>query len=119
MIIKRTTSGTQSIEILDRVLDKGIVIDAEYRYSLLGMGLCNIDAHGVVASIDTYLTHAGPIAAVRSVRRPALGAGPAAVVSITQRRRRRPWRRKSVGAVRQELGVKEHDSVRLRLVRQD
>jgi Gas vesicle protein len=61
MTIKRTNTGMQSIEVLDRVLDKGIVIDAEDRYSALGINLFDIDAHGVVASFDTYLTYAGPI----------------------------------------------------------
>ena len=84
------------MEVLDRVLDKGIVIDAEYRYSLLGMGLSNIDACGVVASIDTYLTHAGPIAVVSSALRPALAAGPVTVVSITETRRRGLLRRKAL-----------------------
>jgi hypothetical protein len=46
MTIKRTTSGMQCIEVLDRVLDKGIVIDAEDRYSLLGINLFDSDAHG-------------------------------------------------------------------------
>jgi hypothetical protein len=96
MTIKRTTSGMQCIEVLDRVLDKGIVIDAEDRYSALGINLFDIDAHGVVASFDTYLTYAGPIAAVGSVLCPAL-TEPVTTVSITETRRRRPLRRKAVG----------------------
>ena len=87
MAVKLTMSGTSSVEILDRVLDKGIVIDAEYHYALLGINV--FDAHSVVASSDTYLRYAAPIVAVRSVRRPALRAEPAAVVSIRQRRRRK------------------------------
>jgi Gas vesicle protein len=95
MTIKRTTSGMQCIEVLDRVLDKGIVIDAEDRYSLLGINLFDSDAHGVLASFDTYLPHAEPIAAVGSVLRPA-GTEPVTTVSITETRRRRLLRRKPV-----------------------
>ncbi len=41
--------------MLDRVLDKGIVIDAWVRVSLAGIDLTTVEARVVVASIDTYL----------------------------------------------------------------
>jgi len=52
-------------EVLDRVLDKGIVIDAWVRVSLVGLDLITMEARVVVASIATYrekwdeLAHAG------------------------------------------------------------
>jgi hypothetical protein len=46
------------IDVLDRVLDKGIVIDAWGRVSLVGVDLVAFEAWVVVASIDTYLRHA-------------------------------------------------------------
>jgi hypothetical protein len=50
------------IDVLDRVLDKGIVIDYWARISLLGIDLLTmIEARIVVASIETYLDYAGPI----------------------------------------------------------
>ena len=47
--------------MLDRVLDKGIVIDAWVRLSLVGIDLLTIEARVVVASIETYLNYAGPL----------------------------------------------------------
>src|SRR2546428_13546880 len=46
------------IDVLDRVLDKGIVIDGWGRVSLVGVDLITIDGFVVVASIETYLHHA-------------------------------------------------------------
>jgi hypothetical protein len=42
-------------EVLDRVLDRGIVIDAWLRVSLVGLTLVDVDARVVVASIRTYV----------------------------------------------------------------
>jgi len=44
--------------VLDRVLDKGIVIDGWGRVSVAGIDLIGIDAWVVVASIQTYLQYA-------------------------------------------------------------
>ena len=46
------------IDVLDRVLDKGIVISAWGRLSLVGIDLVGVDMRVVVASIDTYLRYA-------------------------------------------------------------
>ena len=43
------------LDVLDRVLDKGIVIDAWVRLSLVGIDLVTVEARVVVASIATYL----------------------------------------------------------------
>jgi hypothetical protein len=56
MVIERQQGGTSLIDVLDRVLDKGIVIDAWVRVSLVGIDLITVEARVVVASIDTYLT---------------------------------------------------------------
>jgi hypothetical protein len=45
-------------DVVDIVLDKGLVIDAYVRVSLLGIELLTIDARLVVASVDTYLRFA-------------------------------------------------------------
>src|SRR5688500_9289660 len=55
MPVERTTGGTSLIDVLDRVLDKGIVIDAWVRVSLVGIDLVTVEARVVGASIDTYL----------------------------------------------------------------
>jgi hypothetical protein len=46
------------IDVLDRVLDKGIVIDGWGRVAVAGIDLINVDAWVVVASIHTYLRYA-------------------------------------------------------------
>jgi hypothetical protein len=57
MPVERTTGGTSLIDVLDRVLDKGIVIDAWVRVSLVGIDLITVEARVVVASIETYLKY--------------------------------------------------------------
>src|ERR671922_1219392 len=57
MAVERTSGGTSLIDVLDRVLDKGIVIDAWVRVSLVGIDLITVEARVVVASIDTYLKY--------------------------------------------------------------
>jgi gas vesicle structural protein len=57
MGIERACTRFSYIDVVDRVLDKGIVIDSWMRVSVGGIDLITIEAHLVVASIDTYLTH--------------------------------------------------------------
>jgi hypothetical protein len=45
-------------EVLDLVLDKGIVIDAYVRLALVGIEILTLDARVVIASVDTYLRFA-------------------------------------------------------------
>lgn len=45
-------------DVIDIILDKGIVIDAYVRVSLVGIELLTIDARIVIASVDTYLRFA-------------------------------------------------------------
>jgi hypothetical protein len=52
------SSGGGLAEIVDLILDKGLVIDAFVRVSLVGIELITIDARIVVASVDTYLRFA-------------------------------------------------------------
>ena len=47
------------LDVLDRILDKGIVVDAWIRFSLVGLDLLTVEARIVVASIETYLGYAG------------------------------------------------------------
>ena len=61
MPVERASGGTSLIDVLDRVLDKGIVIDAWVRVSLVGIDLITVEARVVVASIETYQTQIGEI----------------------------------------------------------
>lgn len=76
MAVERAPAGTSLIDVLDRVLDKGIVIDAYVRVSLVGIDLVTVEARIVVAAIDTYLKYAEAVGTLPSVSRPAaIGAG--------------------------------------------
>jgi len=56
--VERTPSTGSFIEVLDRVLDKGVIIDGWGRVSLVGIDLIDVDGWVVIASIETYLRYA-------------------------------------------------------------
>jgi gas vesicle structural protein len=74
MAVERAAGGSSLIDVLDRVLDKGIVIDAWVRVSLVGIDLITVEARVVVASIDTYLKYSEAVSQSVPVARPALEA---------------------------------------------
>jgi hypothetical protein len=51
-------SPTGLADVIDSILDKGLVIDAYVRVSLVGIELLTVDARIVIASVDTYLRFA-------------------------------------------------------------
>ncbi|QKV90841.1 gas vesicle structural protein GvpA [Streptomyces sp. NA02950] len=56
--LDRSGSGSSLVDVVDLILDKGLVIDVYVRVSLVGIELLTIDARVVVASVDTYLRFA-------------------------------------------------------------
>jgi len=72
MPVERAPGGASLIDVLDRVLDKGIVIDAWVRVSLVGIDLITVEARIVVASIDTYLKYSEAVGQVPTVSKPAV-----------------------------------------------
>ncbi len=70
MPVERTTGGTSLIDVLDRVLDKGIVIDAWVRVSLVGIDLITVEARVVVASIETYLKYSEAVGTITPASKP-------------------------------------------------
>jgi len=52
------SSGAGLYEVVDVILDKGLVIDVFLRVSLVGIELLTVDARIVIASVDTYLRFA-------------------------------------------------------------
>ena len=96
MPVERTTGGTSLIDVLDRVLDKGIVIDAWVRVSLVGIDLITVEARVVVASIDTYLKYSEAVGSVPPVSQ----AGAVAGVGGDGRERGAPGAAGGVGAQR-------------------
>jgi len=94
MAVERAPSGSSLIDVLDRVLDKGIVIDAWVRVSLVGIDLVTVEARIVVASIDTYLKYSEAVGMTGPGSRPReVGPGEASEIASLQKenaeRRRR------------------------------
>ena len=77
MAVQRAPGGASLIDVLDRILDKGIVIDAWVRISLVGIDLITIEARVVVASIETYLKYAEAVGITAPSARPAVQPPPA------------------------------------------
>jgi len=72
MPVERASGGTSLIDVLDRVLDKGIVIDAWVRVSLVGIDLITVEARVVVASIDTYIKFSEAVGQTPTASKPEL-----------------------------------------------
>ena len=77
MSVVRLPPRTSVIDVLDHILDKGIVIDAWIRVALAGIDLLTVEARVVVASIRTYVADA------RSI-----GGAPVSGPHFTRERRR-------------------------------
>ncbi|MBU4314588.1 gas vesicle structural protein GvpA [bacterium] len=58
MAVEKAIASSSLVEVVDRILDKGIVIDAWVRISLVGIELLAIEARIVVASVETFLKYA-------------------------------------------------------------
>lgn len=59
--VQKSTDSASLAEVVDRILDKGIVVDAFAKVSLVGIELISIEARVVVASVETYLKYAEAI----------------------------------------------------------
>jgi len=56
--LRRAPSPSGLADVVDLILDKGLVIDAYVRIAVIGIELITIDARIVIASVDTYLRFA-------------------------------------------------------------
>ncbi|CAL75183.1 Gas vesicle structural protein A [Bradyrhizobium sp. ORS 278] len=61
MAIEKSIASSSIAEVIDRVLDKGVVIDAFVRVALVGIELIAIEARVVIASVETWLKYAEAI----------------------------------------------------------
>ncbi|MHB1651528.1 MAG: gas vesicle protein GvpJ [Desulfitobacteriaceae bacterium] len=59
--MKKDIDSSSLAEVIDRILDKGIVIDVYARVSLVGIELLAIDARIVIASVNTWLRYAAAV----------------------------------------------------------
>jgi hypothetical protein len=73
MTVKRMSASSSSIlDVLERVLDRGIVIDAWVGVSVAGIRVLELDTRILVASLDTYLSRGQEVLGHATVNRPAL-----------------------------------------------
>jgi hypothetical protein len=56
--VQKSTDSSSLAEVIDRILDKRIVIDAFVRVSLVGIEILAVEARVVIASVDTWLRYA-------------------------------------------------------------
>src|SRR6187551_3831729 len=56
--LQRAPSPSGLADVIELILDKGLVIDAYVRVSVIGIEVVTIDARIVIASVDTYLRFA-------------------------------------------------------------
>jgi hypothetical protein len=56
--LQRAPSPSGLADVIDVILDKGLVIDAYVRVSVIGIEVLTVDARIVIASVDTYLRFA-------------------------------------------------------------
>lgn len=71
MAVEKTNASSSLVEVVDRILDKGIVIDVWARVSLVGIELLAIEARVVIASVETYLKYAEAIGLTATAAAPA------------------------------------------------
>lgn len=58
MAVEKAIASSSLVEVVDRILDKGVVVDAWVRVSLVGIELVALEARAVVASVETFLKYA-------------------------------------------------------------
>lgn len=61
MAIEKSVASSSLAEVVDRILDKGVVIDAFVRVALVGIELISVEVRAVVASVETWLKYAEAI----------------------------------------------------------
>jgi len=61
MAVEKSMASDTLIEVVDRILDKGVVVDAWVRVCLVGIEILSLEARVVVASVETYLKYAEAI----------------------------------------------------------
>src|SRR5262245_40093087 len=115
MAVERAPGGTSLIDVLDRVLDKGIVIDAWVRVSVVGIDLITVEARVVVASIDTYLKYSGAVGQTVTASRPVIEGKPFDELEYTTRAggsRREPAVREKIERPRRQQARRPGSTVR-------
>jgi hypothetical protein len=79
-MVEKSVPSATLVEIIDRILDKGLVVDAWAKVSLVGIEILTIELRAVVASVETWIKYAEAVGL--TVAAPA-AAAPAAAATVT------------------------------------
>jgi len=69
--VSKSTDSSSLGEVVDRILERGIVIDAWVKVSLVGIELLSIEARVIIASVETYLKYAEAVGLTATAAVPA------------------------------------------------
>ncbi len=67
MAVEKAIASSSLAEVVDRILDKGVVVDAWVRVSLVGIEILALEARVVVAGVDTFLKYAEAVGLTAAV----------------------------------------------------
>jgi gas vesicle structural protein len=95
-------------DVVDIILDKGLVIDAYVRVSLIGIEILTIDARIVIASVDTYLRFAEAVGRLNIAETDDSKGLPELLEGMTEGGARSKSRG-AVEGVKEKLGIGESD----------
>jgi gas vesicle structural protein len=97
-------SGGGLAEVIDIIRDKGLVIDAYVRVSLIGIEILTIDARIVIASVDTYLRFAEAVNRLDLARADTSKDLPEMVDDVTEGSSRSKTKG-AIGGAKEKLGI--------------
>jgi gas vesicle structural protein len=100
--------GGSLAEVVDIILDKGLVIDAYVRVSLIGIEILTIDARIVIASVDTYLRFAEAVGRLNIAETDDSKGLPELLEGMTEGGARSKTRG-AVEGVKEKLGIGDGD----------
>jgi hypothetical protein len=95
-------------DVIDIILDKGLVIDAYVRVSLIGIEILTIDARIVIASVDTYLRFAEAVGRLNIAETDGSQGLPELMESMTEGGSKSKTKG-AVEGVKEKLGIGEGD----------
>lgn len=72
MAVVKSVDSSSLAEVIDRILDKGIVIDVWARVSLVGIELLTIDARVVIAGVETFIKFAEALGLTKGIPTPTV-----------------------------------------------
>lgn len=71
MAIQKSVASSSLAEVVDRILDKGVVIDAWARLSLVGIEFLSLEARVICSGVETYLQYAEALGLTQTAAQPA------------------------------------------------